>query len=114
MITLGIHDGHTATACIVKDGKIIAVVSEERLNRVKEWGGFPELAIKKCMEIAGIKPDDINGVGIAGLMKPTLPQSYPAWRKSSGKTPPMRNFSISTKRSTWRKNGVTKPLGLDF
>lgn len=76
MITLGIHDGHTATACIVKDGKILAVVSEERLNRVKEWGGFPEQAIKECMRIAGITPEQIDGVGVAGIMKPTLPQNY--------------------------------------
>lgn len=76
MITLGIHDGHTATACIVKDGRIIAVISEERLNRIKEWGGFPELAIKECLRIADISPEEIDGVGIAGIMKPTLPQSY--------------------------------------
>jgi carbamoyltransferase len=76
MITLGIHDGHTATACIIKDGRIIAVVSEERLNRVKEWGGFPELAISECMRIANIKSEEIDGVGIAGIMKPTVPQNY--------------------------------------
>ncbi len=76
MITLGIHDGHTATACIVKDGRILAVVSEERLNRIKEWGGFPELAIKECMRIANISPEEIAGVGVAGIMKPTLPQNY--------------------------------------
>jgi len=76
MITLGIHDGHTATACLVKDGKIIAVVSEERLNRIKEWGGFPELAIKECLRIAGVMPEDINGIGVVGIMKPTLPQDY--------------------------------------
>lgn len=75
-MTLGIHDGHTATACIVKDGRILAVVSEERLNRIKEWGGFPEMAIKECMRIAGVSPDEIGGVGIAGIMQPTLPQNY--------------------------------------
>ncbi len=83
MITLGIHDGHTATACIVKDGKILAVLSEERLNRVKEWGGFPHLAVKECLRIAKIKPEEIDGVAIVGLLPPTLPQNYqtPPWFK---------------------------------
>ena len=70
MITLGVHDGHTATAAIARDGKIIACISKERLNREKEWSGFPELSIKKCMEIAGISPDEIDGVGVAGLIAP--------------------------------------------
>ncbi len=76
MITLGIHDGHTATACIVNDSKIAAVISEERLNRSKEWGGFPTNSIRECMKIANVKPDQIDGIGIVGLMKPTLPQRF--------------------------------------
>jgi carbamoyltransferase len=76
MITLGIHDGHTATACLMKDGKILACVSEERLVRVKEWGGFPEKSIRECLRIAGISASQIQGVGVVGLLKPTLPGSY--------------------------------------
>lgn len=29
MYVLGIHDGHTSTACLLKNGKIEACVSEE-------------------------------------------------------------------------------------
>jgi len=76
LITLGIHDGHTATACIMRDGQILACISEERLNRIKEYGGFPEKAILECLKIANIKPSEVNGVGIAGLLKPTTPQTY--------------------------------------
>ena len=35
MITLGIHDGHTATAAIA-NGKILACISEERILRDKK------------------------------------------------------------------------------
>ncbi len=69
--TLGIHDGHTATASVAKDGKIVASISEERLNREKEWIGFPTQSIQACLQIAGIGPDQIEGVGIVGLMEPT-------------------------------------------
>ncbi|MGC9114328.1 MAG: hypothetical protein ACP5IG_04610 [Candidatus Micrarchaeia archaeon] len=80
MITLGVHDGHTATAAIARDGKIIACISEERLNREKEWSGFPELSIKKCIEIADISPGEIEGVGVVGLIAPT---GYASFKKPS-------------------------------
>ncbi len=33
MLTLGIHDGHTATACLLENGEVIACISEDRINR---------------------------------------------------------------------------------
>ena len=68
MLTLGIHDGHTATACLFEDGQVIACISEDRLNRQKEWAGFPRLAIAKCLEITDKSPGDIDAVGICSLM----------------------------------------------
>lgn len=68
MLTLGVHDGHTATAALFEDGEIIAAISEERLNRKKEWNGFPELAIRKCLEITGKTVGEIDAVGVCSLM----------------------------------------------
>ena len=68
MLTLGIHDGHTATACLLENGEVIACISEERLNRIKEWDGFPEAAIKKCLEISGKQHDEVEAIGICSLM----------------------------------------------
>ncbi len=70
MYYLGIHDGHTATACLFKDGKIIACISEERINRVKEWGGFPRLAIFEVLRIANVNPSDIKAVGVSSIFPP--------------------------------------------
>jgi hypothetical protein len=68
MLTLGVHDGHTATAALFEDGEIIAAISEERLNRKKEWSGFPKLAIRKCLEITGKTAAEIEAVGFCSLM----------------------------------------------
>jgi len=76
MITLGIHDGHTATAALVRDGRIVACISEERLNRKKEWSGFPALAARECFRIAGIDPGEVDGVGVVGLMQPSDHSAY--------------------------------------
>ena len=46
MIVLGINDTHDASACLVQDGKVIDLVSEERLNRYKGISSLPIKAIK--------------------------------------------------------------------
>lgn len=76
MLTLGIHDGHTATACLLEDGQIIACISEERLNRIKEWSGFPARSIKKCLEITHKSPSEIDAVGVCSLMPQIGTESY--------------------------------------
>ena len=83
MLTLGIHDGHTATACVMEDGRVLACISEERLNRVKEWEGFPELSIKKCLEITGKTPDQFDAIGICSLIPQIGHSAYyrPDWIK---------------------------------
>jgi carbamoyltransferase len=75
MITLGVHDGHTATACLSEDGKVISCISEERLNRIKEWNGFPELAIRKCLEISGKSPQDVQAIGVCSHL-PQIGEEY--------------------------------------
>ncbi len=60
MIILGVNSSHNATACLLKDGKIIACISEERLTRVKNQAGLPVLAIQECLRIAGLQEADID------------------------------------------------------
>lgn len=70
MITLGIHDGHNSSACLMKDGRILACIPEERLCRKKNWCGFPGKAIRACFEVGGVSPEEVNAVGVAGLLPP--------------------------------------------
>jgi carbamoyltransferase len=67
---LAIHDGHTATAALIRDGKVLACISEERLNRVKEWGGIPRLAIGETLRVAGVQPGEVDSVVIPSLINP--------------------------------------------
>ncbi len=76
MYVLGIHDGHTATACLMKDGRILSMVSEERLLHEKEKGGFPENAIKEVLALAGVEPGDIDVVAVATITSPLLPEEF--------------------------------------
>jgi predicted NodU family carbamoyl transferase len=54
---------HDAAACLIKDGALVAAAEEERFNRIKMTGKFPTNAIRACLDIAGVSPADIDGVG---------------------------------------------------
>ncbi len=63
MYTLGISCYyHDSAAAILKNGKIIAAVEEERFSRNKFDDGFPKLAINYCMEQAGITAKNLDCV----------------------------------------------------
>ncbi len=76
MKVLGIHDGHTATACVMVDGKLLAMVSEERLWHEKEKGGFPKRAVEEVLSLAGLRPEDIDTVAVATLTPPLMPEEF--------------------------------------
>lgn len=53
---------HDSSACLLKDGELIAAVQEERFTRRKHDACFPLNSIKYCVEEAGIHPCDIDYV----------------------------------------------------
>lgn len=61
MYILGINAYHgDASACILKDGVLVAATEEERIRRVKHWAGLPTEAIKFCLKEAGIALDKVD------------------------------------------------------
>jgi carbamoyltransferase len=82
MKILGIHDGHTATACYLEDGKIISALSEERLSRKKGQGGFPLAAIQHIFDKHNICPDTLDLIALTGFLKPlTSTDQYQSGRQ---------------------------------
>ena len=67
MIVLGINDTHDASACLVQDGKVIDLVSEERLNRYKGISSLPIKAIKFILKKNKLKPKNIDHVSVANI-----------------------------------------------
>ncbi|MDQ8703798.1 carbamoyltransferase C-terminal domain-containing protein [Streptomyces sp. LHD-70] len=52
--------GHDAAAALLIDGRLVAAVEEERLNREKKTTDFPRHAIDWCLREAGITLDDVD------------------------------------------------------
>jgi carbamoyltransferase len=103
---LAIHDGHTATAALVQDGKVLACVSEERLNRTKEWGGIPKLAIKEVLDVTNTEPHEVKHVVVPSYINPVT--SMESGRRSA----PRVAFGYASKvvpRSLLRSNLWVSP-----
>jgi carbamoyltransferase len=64
---LGIHDGHNASAVLLKDGCIVAGVQEERPRGIKNALGLPRAAIQDVLLQVGLTPADVDWVALSGL-----------------------------------------------
>ncbi|MDD3804052.1 MAG: carbamoyltransferase N-terminal domain-containing protein, partial [bacterium] len=62
MYILGLNIGHDATATLIRDGKIVSAIAEERVSRVKFHFGFPYGAIKECLRTAKADGKDVKRV----------------------------------------------------
>src|SRR5919202_352386 len=61
MNVVGINAYHgDVSAALVRDGQLIAAVEEERFRRIKHYAGFPEQAIRVCLELGGIEPAEVD------------------------------------------------------
>jgi len=61
---------HDSSACLVRDGDVVAAAQEERFSREKNTSAFPIQSIRFCLEQAGITIDQVDHV--AYFEKPFL------------------------------------------
>lgn len=64
MNVLGIHIGHDSSVALVRDGKIVADVAEERFQRVKHYCGLPIRALDYCLRSQNLTMADMDVVAI--------------------------------------------------
>lgn len=66
MYILGINAYHPdSSACIIRDGQLIACAEEERFTRIKHWSGLPVEAVRFCLKEAGVSLKEIDHIGIS-------------------------------------------------
>lgn len=65
MIIVGLNAYHgDSSACLVRDGEIVAAAEEERFRRIKHWAGFPAQSIRYCLLEAGASLADVDVVAV--------------------------------------------------
>lgn len=66
MNILGINAYHAgSSACLIREGKIVAAAEEERFNRSKYWSGFPLLSIEYVLRASGVDVRELDHIGIS-------------------------------------------------
>jgi carbamoyltransferase len=72
MLALGINEGINSSVVVLEDGKITFALQEERVNRQKEFVGFPHQALEFTLRHRGITPEDVEAVCLSNLESPTF------------------------------------------
>ena len=67
MKILGIGFLSESSVALIENGKIIYAISEERLNRIKNWWGNPYKAINFVLKETNNKLKDIDFIATHGL-----------------------------------------------
>ena len=68
MNILGLHYGHDGAAAVIKDGRLVAAVSAERVMRQKKFAGVTDEVIDYVLKQAGLTFDDINMIALSDFM----------------------------------------------
>jgi len=64
-IILGLNANHAdSSACLIKNGKLLFGIEEERINRIKHWAGVPIQSIEECLKSTGIDSSEITDISL--------------------------------------------------
>ena len=103
---------HDSAACLVRDGKILASVQEERFTRIKHDASFPREAIKYCLAEAKIGAKDLSYVAFYDkpfLKFERLLETYLAFAPLGFKSF-LEAMPVWLKQKLWLKDLIYKEL----
>ena len=64
-IILGLNANHAdSSACLIKNGKLLFGIEEERINRIKHWAGVPIRSIEECLVSTGIDSSEVTDISL--------------------------------------------------
>ncbi len=72
MRVIGIHDSHDASVCLVEDGQVLLAIEEERLSGIKNYNGFPSLALAEILKRSKFTISDIDYFAVSGKHRPPV------------------------------------------
>lgn len=115
MYILGLNAYHgDSSACIYKDGTLIAATEEERIRRVKHWAGLPTEAIKFCLDEANIQLSDIDYVTVSRDPKAKLGEKVIRTLKNGISLKAVKDRGANSIKITGIKKDIADALGFDL
>ena len=110
MNVLGVHIGHDSSAALVRDGRIVADVAEERFVRIKHYSKLPIHSIDYCLKSHGMTMNDIDVIAIpAAGVAPELNFLFDL-KGSKQEIPGRRTQAVSYIRKRLGRAYETPPL----
>lgn len=82
-VALGFHIGHDRSAALVMDGRVVAMVAEERLDRRKYSASdtIPMKAVRYVLALAGVRADVVTDIAFTHGGCPVSARIEENWRK---------------------------------
>lgn len=68
-------DGHDAAAALIRDGRVLAALQEERPAKIKHYDGTPEFSMKEVFRVAKVHPSEVDIIAIANKVRVHAPSS---------------------------------------
>lgn len=82
-VIVGLWDGHDSGACVIRDGEILSAINEERLTRRKLEVDFPSLSIRKTLQLAGVRAEEVDFVAVSTFdIAKTLTRLLPSLKEN--------------------------------
>ena len=83
MKIIGINYLSESSVCLLENGSIINAISEERINRTKNWYGLPRKTIDLILKKNNLKAKNIDYFVTSGLSSITndMPNKYAISKK---------------------------------
>ncbi len=69
---LALSISHNSSAALMRDGKIVVAVCEERSRRKKNYIGYPKNAVDYCLEKAGITGQQLSRIAYTTIDSPGI------------------------------------------
>jgi carbamoyltransferase len=60
MLVVGLNFGHDGSVAVVRDGKLLTMISSERITRTKKCRGVPPVVFDYALNVANIRIEDID------------------------------------------------------
>ncbi|RRS30906.1 MAG: carbamoyltransferase [Epsilonproteobacteria bacterium (ex Lamellibrachia satsuma)] len=114
MYILGLNAYHgDSSACIFKDGELIAATEEERIRRIKHWAGFPSESIKFCLDECGIDITQVDHITISRDPSANVYKKITHSLKNMVSFKTLKDRLANTKKVSSTKDELAKALDVD-
>ncbi len=110
MNVLGLHVGHDSSAALVRDGRVVADVAEERFVRIKHYCGLPGRALEYCLASQNLSMKDIDVIAIPAAG--SVPDLNHLLRLTGGRRERStgKRQALDFAKAVLRKPGIKPPL----